>query len=142
MASGLRRFTKRYSRSENGNKKESCNEEGYEGARRDKASDYLHPARWRPFPFVVPLDPDGAKYPSTVYWQATQPSTQYQIVLAEHPKPFKNPPDPILTDAIGRTPTLRMNKADPKKEYRYEIHEWAARAKLRVRSGGGIIVDA
>jgi len=55
-----------------------------------------------PIPYVVPLDPDGVKYPPKVYWQATDHTTQYEIVLDDPPKPFKDPPDPILTDATGK----------------------------------------
>jgi len=95
-----------------------------------------------PLPFVVPLDPDGVNYPPKVYWQATDNTKQYEIVLDDPPRPFKDPPDPILTDASGKTPTLRMDKKYAKAEYGYEVNELAARPKLRVRSGGGIIVDA
>jgi hypothetical protein len=95
-----------------------------------------------PVPYVVPLDPDGVTHPPKVYWQAIDYTTQYEIVLDDPPKPFKDPPDPILTDASGKTPTLRMNKKYAKGEYGYEVNEVGGGRELRPRSGGGIIVDA
>jgi hypothetical protein len=94
-----------------------------------------------PYPYAEPLDPDGVRYPSSVYWQATD-TRQYEIVLDDPPKPFKNPPDPILTDASGRTPTLKVDKGCAKREYGYEVYPFTARGRKHPQSGGGIIVDA
>jgi hypothetical protein len=102
---------------------------------------YIQPGG-TPFPFVVPLDPDGVRFPSKVYWQAIDPNARYRIVLDDAPKPFKDPPDPILTDASGKTPTLRMDKKYAKGSYGYRVDVLGARGKWSPDSGGGIIVDA
>jgi hypothetical protein len=95
-----------------------------------------------PLPSPVYLDPNGVKHPPKIYFQAIDLTSSYQIVLDDPPKPFKNPPDPIVTNVFGQTPTLKVNPKYANGRYGYEIVELTARGKIRILSAGGIIVDA
>jgi hypothetical protein len=81
------------------------------------------------------------KHPPKIYFQAIDLSSSYQIVLDSPPLPFKNPPNPIVTNVFGQTPTLKVD-SNANGSYRYEIHEVTASGKIRIFSAGGIIVDA
>jgi hypothetical protein len=93
-------------------------------------------------PSPVYLDPNGVKHPPKIYFQAMDLTTSYQIVLDVPPMPFKNPPDPIVTNGFGQTPTLKVDPKYANGRYGYEIVESPARGKIRILSAGGIIVDA
>jgi hypothetical protein len=95
-----------------------------------------------PFQDPVVLDPNGAKHPPKIYWQAIDRTTHYQIVLLDPPRPFKNPPDQILTDVNGQTPILTTDKNYANGEYFYKIVEVGLKGEVHLLSAGGIIIDA
>jgi hypothetical protein len=95
-----------------------------------------------PLPSPVYLDPNGVKHPSKIYFQAMDLTSSYQIVLDYPPAPFKKPPDPIVTNVFGQTPTLKTDPKYANGKYGYEILDIAVRGKIRVLSAGGIIIDA
>jgi hypothetical protein len=87
------------------------------------------------------VDGNGKKHPSKVYWQATDLTKKYEIVLATPPCPFENGNGPFPTGANGATKTLTVDKTCTNPEYKYTVEPCRRKGKNPF-SGGGIIVDA
>jgi hypothetical protein len=101
------------------------------------------------------LDPTGNRHHAKVFWQALDPTTQYQISLPNPPAPLPftkaTGNGPFLTDPVtGRTITLTVDsKVNPGTTvYTYSVDVVPAapvkgkrNMKMLQLAGGGIIID-
>jgi hypothetical protein len=100
------------------------------------------------------LDPGGNKHHRSVFWQALDLGTQYQIVLGNPPLPFANGNGPFPTDATtGRTIPLTIDSSlkPGNTVYSYTVQPLSAQSRRGKRGkrrkglslgGGGIIIDS
>ena len=89
------------------------------------------------------LDPLGKKHHASVFWQALDPTIQYQISLTTPPLPFTNGNGPFLTDqTTGRTVTLTVDGTllPGSTVFGYSV-QVTPKGKRRKLAGGGIIID-
>ncbi len=90
----------------------------------------------------IPLDANGSKHPPQVYWQAQDPSLQYQIAFTT--SPFKKP-GPFMTGTDGSTATQKVNHSADNGNFVYTIVQSGGaapqQARVLVAPGGGIIIE-
>jgi len=88
------------------------------------------------------LDPVGKKHHANVFWQALDPTKQYQISLTTPPSPFTNGNGPFSTDQTGRTMTLTVDGTilPGSTVFGYTV-QVISKGKRRKLAGGGIIID-
>jgi len=91
-------------------------------------------------PSSVALDPGGSKHPPQVYWQAQDPTQQYQITFPA--SPFKKP-GPFVTGTDGTTAIQTVDRRSSNGSYIYTVAQVAPLlGPTFVAPGGGIIIDS
>jgi hypothetical protein len=92
-------------------------------------------------PSSVALDPNGSKHPPQVYWQAQDPTLQYQITFPA--SPFKKP-GPFVTGTDGSTALQTVDPSSNDGSYVYTIAQISPGpvGGVFVTPGGGIIIES
>jgi hypothetical protein len=102
---------------------------------------------------ITYLDPTGNRHHAKVFWQALDPTIQYQISLTNPPAPFTNatgngpfPTDPVTGRTVTLTVDSKLNPGPTVYTYTVEVIPAAPlkgkrNMKMLQLAGGGIIID-